>query len=348
MKNSTILDKRNHFCEPVLSMITYLQENYIIIYIKKRVSFISHQKKGNKMKLLVFDVGGTQIKYAVAEDALNLSEKGSVPTPSDSFESFEKQISDIYLQCKDTVQGVAMSLPGPVDVKNGYIFNCGAMKYRHDKEVAKLLEETCGCTVVLENDGKAAALAEHRYGAIRDCSNAAVFLIGTGVGGGLIINNELVRGIHSTAGEFSFINTEADHYDDYGNILGNRCSTTFLLKRYRELSGIKEEIDGKEFFRRLENDEAAQNALDELCRNIAVQILNLSCLLDLEKVAIGGGISKQPILIDKIREKFEEVKQRSFTGRIGFKTHTQIVPCQFHNDANLIGAFITYAERENQ
>lgn len=297
------------------------------------------------MKLLAFDVGGTQIKYALSEDGLTLTEKGTVATPTDSFDSFCETIYKIYLPYKEDVEGIAMSLPGPVDTEHGYCERCGAMKYPHDKEIGRILEEKCGCRVVLENDGKAATLAEHRCGSLKDCRDAAVFLIGTGIGGGLIINGDIVRGSHHTAGEFSFLNTEASRYDDPSQIIGNRCSTTYLLNRYKELSGNEDPISGREFFRKLDEDPAAKQSLDDLCRNIAIAIHDLCWLIDPDKVAIGGGISAQPILIETIREKFEEVRMKSFTGRIRFPARTQIVPCTFRNDANLIGACITYQEQ---
>ena len=297
------------------------------------------------MKLLLFDVGGTQIKHAITEDGLALTEKGFVPTPTDSLNSFCQTIYDIYLPYKDIVEGIAMSLPGPVDTEHGWCERCGAMKYPHDKEIGKILEEKCGCRVILENDGKAATLAEYHYGSLKDCRNAAIFLIGTGIGGGLIINGQIVRGSHNTAGEFSFLNTEASRYDDPSQITGNCCSTTYLLNRYKELSRNDDPISGKIFFQKLDEDPCAKEALDDLCRNIAIAIHDLCWLIDPDKVAIGGGISAEPILIETIKEKFEEVRMKSFTGRIHFPARTEIVPCSFRNDANLIGAYITYCEQ---
>ena len=294
------------------------------------------------MKILAFDVGGTQIKYGIVEDPLSISERGSFPTPTDSFDSFLVSIKNTYDLYKEEVEGIAMALPGIVNTEKGTIKNCGAMRYRRVNDLGGILEELCGCRVVLENDGKAAALAEYRCGSIQDCQNAAVFLVGTGVGGGLIINGRLVRGPHDTAGEFSFVNTGQDN----GTILGNRCSTSFLLKTYKEKTGISEEIDGYEFFRRLPEDPYAKEALEELSMNIALALYNLYWLLDLEKVAIGGGISKQAVFIETVRKKFEEVVSASFTQRIRLKTELEIVPCTFHNDANLIGSFITYASHK--
>ncbi|MBO4919494.1 MAG: ROK family protein [Erysipelotrichaceae bacterium] len=297
------------------------------------------------MKLLAFDVGGTEIKYATVEDALIIADKGFVPSPRDSFDSFAETVCGIYLQHKDEVEGISMALPGFIDVDSGTCNGGGALRYNNGRCIGKLLEEKCGCRVALENDGKAAVQAEYRYGALQGCRNAAVFLIGTGVGGGLIINGEIVRGRHFTAGEFSFVKTDAKDHGNEENILGSTCSTTFLLQTYRNRLQCPETIDGREFFSRLPEDPIAQEVLDELCTNIAIQIYNLYWLLDLEKIAIGGGISRQPIVTEKIREKFIEVNADSFTGRRHFRTEIDIVPCCFSNDANLIGSYITYSEK---
>ena len=300
------------------------------------------------MKLLVFDVGGTEIKYGILEDALNISELDHVATPKESFSCFIDLVKDIHSHYKDEVAGIAMAMPGPVDVENGIVEKCGAMRYPHDDHVAVILKEACGCKVVMENDGKAAALAEHRYGCLQGCQNAATFVIGTAVGGGLIINNDIVRGPRFMAGEFSFINTQADRYDMEDQMIGFSCSTSFLLKRYQELSQKKEMIDGRELFKRLENDENAQKALDELCTNIAIQIYNLYFLLDLEKIAIGGGISRQEIVIEKIKEKFQEVVNTAMTSRFITELPIEILPCRFGNEANLIGSYIVYDEYQNK
>ena len=297
------------------------------------------------MKLLAFDAGGTEIKYGIVENGTTITDKGYFPTPTDCFESFLQKTSEVYSKYKDMVEGIAMTIPGPVDVENGTCHGNGAMKYKHDIEIARCLSERCGCKVVLDNDAKAAILAEHKYGSLKGCNNAAVFVIGTAVGGGFIINGDIVRGATFNAGEFSFVNTEADNYTDEDQILGNRCSTTSLLKSYQKKTGSDEMIDGREFFSRLPHDKAAQDALDELSMNIAIQLYNLYWLLDLERVAIGGGISQQAVLIKKIKEKYREVELNSYMGKHGATTPMEIVPCQFRNDANLIGAYITYEKQ---
>ena len=297
------------------------------------------------MKLMVFDVGGTEIKYGLMDDDLKITENGHVPTPMDSFEHFAQVIQEIYNPFKKECEGIAMSLPGFVDTENGRVNGGGALSYNWGTPVAGLLSERCGCPVVLENDGKAAAQAEFYCGSLKGCKNAAVFVIGTGVGGGLIINGELVRGRHFTAGEFSFVNTDSSRFDAVDSFMGFNCSTSALLSIYQEKTHSEESIDGREFFTLLESDPFAKESLDLFTERIAKQIYNLYWLLDLEKVAIGGGISRQPILLAKINEKFEQIKKDNPVKSYLPDIHIEIVPSTFGNDANLIGAYMTYCQR---
>ena len=234
------------------------------------------------MKLMTFDVGGTEIKYAVMDESYTMYDSGFVPTPLDTFEHFSEIINSIYQPHAEEVEGIAMSLPGLIDIDNGVVLGSGALRYNWGRAVGPQLSEVCGCPVVLENDGKAAAQAEFIAGSLQGCTNAAVFVIGTGVGGGLIVNREIVRGIHQKAGEFSFINADPNKFDTYDGFVGTACSTKGLLTMYNRMKGTDEEINGREFFRRLPEDETANKALDTLAESVAKQIYNLYWLLDVE------------------------------------------------------------------
>ena len=188
------------------------------------------------MKVMVFDVGGTEIKYSVMDEQMNRFDAGSVPTPQDTQEHFLDTIYALYAPHKDEVDGIAMALPGFVDANTGYVSNGGALLYNTGTQVGQLVRERCGCRVTLENDGKAAAIAELRAGALQGCCNAAVFIIGTGVGGGIIANGQLVRGVHFTAGEYSFVNTNADEWENTEKTMACQCSTSALLDAYRDTS----------------------------------------------------------------------------------------------------------------
>ena len=121
------------------------------------------------MKIMVFDVGGTEIKYSVMDEQMHRTDSGAVPTPQDTQAQFLDAVYRLYAPHKDEVSGIAMALPGFVDNRTGYVSNGGALLYNTATPVGQLLTEKCGCPVLLENDGKAAAMAELANGALKGC-----------------------------------------------------------------------------------------------------------------------------------------------------------------------------------
>ena len=237
------------------------------------------------MKVMVFDVGGTGIKYSVMDEQLNRTDTGSTPTPADSQEHFLNTLREIYLPHKDEVDGIALSLPGFIDAERGVVKGGGApsLAYNVGTPVGPRLAEACGCRVWIENDGKAAAIAELERGVLKGCRNAAVFIIGTGVGGGLIIDGKLVRGRDCTAGEYSFMNTNADAWSDPTKSVACQCSTSGLLSGYRARKGLPADapMDGRIFF------EAGPRRGDRGQRGPA-QLLPGRCRADLQPERFAG------------------------------------------------------------
>ncbi|MCR4746484.1 MAG: ROK family protein [Lachnospiraceae bacterium] len=311
------------------------------------------------MKLLVFDVGGTEIKYSVIDDKLNMEDSSYFPTPKTPYEERENtelvekdyirfldSLVEVYQRFESRVDGIAMSLPGFIDIKNGRQCGGGAIQGIINRNVAKDLALRCGCPVKIANDAKCAAIAEKVYGNLKDCRNAGVFIIGTGVGGGLIINGEVLNGEHFTAGELSFIRMNLNGpWDDRKNTMGDICSTTGLLDLYRMKKNLPEqtELDGRLFFEKYhENEPEAVESLKVFCNHVAQAILNLSFILDLETMAIGGGISRQPALIEGIRNELDILwKKTGLVEDSGMK-QVKIVTCKYLNEANQIGAFCYY------
>lgn len=306
------------------------------------------------MKVMVFDVGGTEIKYSVMDEQLNRTDTGSTPTPADSQEHFLNTLREIYLPHKDEVDGIALSLPGFIDAEQGVVKGGGALSlaYNVGTPVGPRLAEACGCRVWIENDGKAAAIAELERGALKGCRNAAVFIIGTGVGGGLIIDGKLVRGRDCTAGEYSFMNTNADAWSDPSKTMAGQCSTSALLSGYRARKGLPADapMNGKLFFDAANAAEPeALEVLERFCKMVAVQIYNLTVLLDVEKVAIGGGISKQPLLLDDLRRVYAGLfASRGESPYMIGLPRCEIVPCHFSSEANQVGALYTYLQAESK
>ena len=299
------------------------------------------------MKVMVFDVGGTEIKYSVMDEQLNRADAGSVPTPDDTQEHFLATLEALYRPHAAEVDGIAMSLPGFIDAEHGVVRGGGApsLLYNIGTPVGPLLSARCGCRGFLENDGKGAELQQ---GARKGCTNGAVFVIGTGVGGGLVINGQLVRGIHCTAGEYSYLHTNADDWRNGDKTVALQCSVTNLLRWYRARKNLPEDapLNGRIFFEAANAGEPeALEVLEAFCMAVDVQIYNLSVLLDLEKVAIGGGISGQPLLIETLDRVYEEkiLKGHPFSEEQARSLpRPEIVPCAFHNEANQIGALVSY------
>ena len=305
------------------------------------------------MKVMVFDVGGTGIKYSVMDEQLNRTDTGSTPTPADSQEHFLNTLREIYLPHKGEVDGIALSLPGFIDAEQGVVRGGGAPSLAcnlplRNVPLRRLFHQLSDLPLYIENDANCAALAEYYVGGGRGSKRFITVTLGTGVGGGLIIDGKLVRGRDCTAGEYSFMNTNADAWSDPTKSVACQCSTSGLLSGYRARKGLPADapMDGRIFFEAVHAGETEANeTLRSFCRAVAVQIYNLNVLLDLEKVAIGGGISKQPILVETLNEVYEEYILRGHPfseAQARCLPRPEIVPCRFLSEANQIGAFASY------
>ena len=295
------------------------------------------------MKLFVVDAGGTEIKYCTMDDSLTIENHAYLPTPQESLDDFLETIFQIFSPFRNEVEGIAVCLPGFIDTQNGTHNGGGGPAYMRHQPIARLLSEKCGCPVHLENDGKAAAAAEMKAGNLTDVTNGAVIILGTAVGGGLIINKQILRGKHFTAGEFSFLVTNDTEWTKISSFGTFKCSTRALLGIYRSMKKTDETIDGREFFTRLDHDEDAQKALKQFARNIAILIYNLGMMLDIEKAAIGGGISAQPVLLEAINKEIKELKESFPPRHVGLTAEfPEVCCCKFLSGSNLIGAYLSY------
>lgn len=285
--------------------------------------------------ILTFDIGGTYIKYAVMNTAYEILERGKTETPRESREQLISTLSSIYGKFSD-ISGIAISMPGIIDTENGYCKMGGSLHYNDDFYLAQALKEKCLVDIVIENDAKCAAMAEASEGSLKDVEDGFVLIFGTMVGGGYIRNHKLVRGKHFSSGEISYILSGNDAPAFEGNIFGNRCSASGLCRMYAEKKQLDvKEVTGRKVFDAVNaNDPEAIEVLDRLTREIAVQIFSLQTILDVERFAIGGGISAQPAFTESIRSNLKKLYDECpFT-----LPKAEITTCMFQNDANLIGA----------
>lgn len=287
------------------------------------------------MNVLVFDIGGTFIKYAYMKDDMSILSRGKVKTPLTDREQLIETLGKIYDEMPD-VAGIAISMPGIVDSENGYCAMGGAIRYNDDFYLRHSLYQRCPVNIYVENDAKCAAMAEAAAGSLKDVEDGFVLIFGTMIGGAFIKNRKLHKGKHFSAGEVSYIATVRDGKPVYEQVWGNRCGTPFLCRLYAEKKGLTpDEVDGIMVFDAVNKQDAdALVCLDSYTKEIAVQIFNLQMVLDPERFAIGGGISAQPVFIESIKNNLKALHAEC-------PYHVpaaEVVSCKFQNDANLIGA----------
>lgn len=160
------------------------------------------------MAILLFDWGGSSIKYGVWHQQ-TLSDTGAVKTP-DSWEKMQAQLLEICRQYQQRydIQGVAISAPGSVDPELGVIGGLSAIPYIHHFPIVEALTALFGLPVSIENDANAAGIAEAALGAGRDDRHVLFVIVGSGVGGAILEDKVLRRGSHGYAGEFGLMTLE--------------------------------------------------------------------------------------------------------------------------------------------
>ncbi len=293
------------------------------------------------MRKLVLDVGGTKIKYALMENDATIIEKGEVDTPLDHLGHLLDVFKEIYSKYQDQVDGMALSMPGNIDSNVGYMYSGGALMYNQKLNIIEAIQKVIPLPISVENDGKCAALAELWKGNLVNGNDGIVIILGTGIGGGVVQNGKLNRGNHFFAGEFSFIQSEVGGFK-YENCFALKASTSTLLIGLSKKKGIDfNSINGYDFFNYLDSgDQDAMEVFDEFAANLAFQIYNFQCVLDPQRVLIGGGISKRDIVIEKVKEHLNKIYEQI---PVSFPT-VEIDHCKFYNDSNLIGALYHYFE----
>lgn len=300
------------------------------------------------MNYLTLDIGGSSIKYALLNQDGDFLEKGSTIAPRDNIEQFVEVIGEVYDKYANQMAGMAISMPGAIDPERGFAYTGGAYHYIKDMNIVEILQKRCPLPITIGNDAKCAANAEVGFGCLRDVDDAAVIILGTGIGGCIVYDKKVHIGKHFSSGEFSWMRTNGEDGNNNEYTWAAKNGIPGLLKAVQEAVGTDEEYTGKEIFEMANNgDEKVFEGLDKFCNLIAVQIYNIQALFDPEKVAIGGGISAQPLLLELIDKHIEVMYQ---TGLKSFSPIPRpvVVPCQYRNDANLIGAFYQHLNTVNK
>ena len=199
--------------------------------------------------------------------------------------------------------------------------------------------------ITVENDGKCAALAELWRGSMMNVENGIVIAIGTGVGGGVIINHQLYRGSHSSAGEIGNMIAFMKEPFSPDHTWVNLSRSHSLLDMYTDRMGLaRDEIGGKWFFQRANRkDPDALAVLREYCTYLTNGILSIQAVLDIERIAIGGGYSKETLFLEYLNQSLEGSYAKIDPHYAVEKP--EVVLCTFGNDSNLIGALYYHLQQ---
>lgn len=289
------------------------------------------------------DIGGTAVKWAIMDEGFNKLESGSIPTAFETADECVEALVSLIEPYRDRVSAIGVSAPGGIyeNDPDGTIHRGGALLYMDGCPLGKRLRERFDLPVAVNNDGKCCALGEYAAGALRGTRSGVVLAIGTGIGGGIVIDGNVLRGVNCFAGEFSFLCGETVGPERFLSSFASRCSWIGLRDRVAEEQGLSEEeaakLDGRKIFAQIEaGDEAAQRGLERYAEEFAGWLYNLMAVLDPEVFVISGGISCHPELLDAMRAKIKLAGE--VFAPMGGIPEPQIKVAELGNDANLYGA----------
>lgn len=284
------------------------------------------------MYFLGFDVGGSSVKFAVLDESGQFYDRGSFRTP-ETLEDFYTQLAIAKNKLSEhyTLAGIGFSLPGAINETTGIIGGSSALPYIHDFPILQVLEEQLGLPAAMENDANCAALGEVWTGAGKDYQDVAFFVLGTGVGGALVHNKEIIHGAHLHGGEFGYL-----YVSERKNILSESgCSGALVRQLASDRQIPPGDLDGQKIYAMAKaGDKDAQCYIEDMYEYLARAIYDIQYIFDPEAFLLGGAISARADLIPNIEKHLDNILRDAKVARI----RPHILACQHGNDANLLGA----------
>lgn len=272
------------------------------------------------------DIGGTFIKYGIVDATGSILARYHVPTVAhDGREAVVARVADIAkgLVAQAPGRPIGIGVPGVVDPQTKRVQSPPNLPGWDSVPLADLIADATGVPVVVENDANAAAIAECRAGAGRAFRDFLYVTLGTGVGGGVIIDGQLYTGPHGDAGEIGHIHIHP------GTVLERVIGRMGILERYQGGDGVDvADIDA----RAIAGEEHAQQVLDETGRLLGIGLCSAMAVLGLRTVIIGGGISRSVRIIDHAERT---IRERAIPT---IAANAVIMRAQFVDDAGLVGA----------
>ena len=298
-----------------------------------------------------FDIGGTFIKYGILDVNGKILFKDKFPSPKRDCKNeipleIARKIDE--LRSNYDIEAVGISTAGKIDSKKGeIIFASNNLPGYTGAKLSEDIGKLTGLETFIENDVNAAALGEYWKGAGKGIENFVCMTIGTGIGSAILINGKLHRGIGEGSGELghTIINEAGEDCACGSNGCYERyASTSSLVRQYEKRAKFSSNsITGKDIIIRVKNREPlAVEVYNEFLSHVVTGLVNITHILDLGLIIIGGGISESGDLF------FEEINNIfSKTVMPSYGEYTKIVQAKLGNDAGLVGACYTVLNKLN-
>ncbi|MDD5966091.1 MAG: ROK family glucokinase [Blautia sp.] len=297
------------------------------------------------------DVGGTTVKCGLFSVKGDILDKWEIPTRTenngvnilpDVAAAIDAKIQEKGI-ARDTIAGVGVGIPGPVNEDGAVI--CAVNLHWGYVELEKELEKLTGLTVKAGNDANVAALGEMWKGGGAGYHNVVMVTLGTGVGGGIIVNGKIVTGTHGAGGEIGHIHVEDDE------TLSCNCGNQGCLEQYASATGVvrlanrmleatdkasvlrNEEVTAKAVFDAVKaGDELAMEVAEKFGKYLGTALAVIAGVVDPEVFVIGGGVYKAgKILLDYVEKYY---KKYVFQG----SRDCAFALAELGNDAGICGA----------
>lgn len=306
------------------------------------------------------DLGGTSTKLAFISQSGEIIDKWQIVTNvSNNGKDIIKNITDSLDHAltrlgktKDDLAGIGMGVPGPVNYTTGVVYQSVNIGWHDHYPVKDLLEKASGLPVFIDNDANCAALGEMWKGSGAGTKNLILVTLGTGVGGGVIVEERIVQGVSGAAGEIGHITCipEGGARCNCGKTgcLETIASATGVVRLANEKLKANHELGSCTLLTTKDNtpitaktvfdgaragDSLCLEVIEEVSLYLGMALANLGSTLNPEKIVIGGGVAKAgDILINKVQEYFE----RFAFPRV--KLSTKLALASLGNDAGVIGA----------
>ena len=288
------------------------------------------------------DIGGTSIKYGVINEELDFLVTNEMDTEAKKGgENILNKIIEIVTMYKDDykIDGICISTAGMVDCEKGEIIHSSSLipNYTGTK-IKSVIEEKFNIQCEVENDVNCAALAEHFAGGAKGSNISLCLTIGTGIGGAIIVNNEVYHGAFGSGGEVGYMNMMGSTFQDLG-------ASSVLVKKVAKMKGQSEkDINGKYIFDKAKKgDIDCVKAIDELIEVLGQGIANICYIINPEVVVLGGGIMAQKeYLYDKIRSSMD----KNLIPFIGNKTRLEFAVNK--NRAGMLGSYFNFRNMQKK